>query len=256
MNTPERRRPGRGCSICRHREARSIDSRLAAGEPLRAVAERFGVSLGALSRHRLNHVPPQPPKPAPTPAPAPAPAGAAAPAAPDAPSSPAPIDPLTAARAALGRDRHALERQCRAADAAYRAARAAAEGTLAWRAFDAQMVSFKARARGQPPERLLLLWQECARHFEQQAARPKGELSSLGAVFEQQRIEQNAAAAARPFDTGAFLRGLAARGIALSANATGQIEARPARALTAADREVIAANRAVLVDTLATAEIV
>jgi hypothetical protein len=40
------------CSICRHPHKTAIEHRLEVGAPFRHVAEQFGVSVGALHRHR------------------------------------------------------------------------------------------------------------------------------------------------------------------------------------------------------------
>lgn len=42
----------RPCSICNHQERSAIESALEAGQTLRSIAGRFGVSTAALSRHR------------------------------------------------------------------------------------------------------------------------------------------------------------------------------------------------------------
>lgn len=47
---------GRPCSVCTHPKRLEIDRALVAGEPLRAIARRFGVSKDALRRHR-EHLP-------------------------------------------------------------------------------------------------------------------------------------------------------------------------------------------------------
>lgn len=48
---------GRRCSICDHPEREAVDAALVAGEPYRNIAERFSVSLGAIARHKADHLP-------------------------------------------------------------------------------------------------------------------------------------------------------------------------------------------------------
>ena len=57
---PERPRtdlPRPGCYACRHPQRLAIDLDLVAGEPLRRVGERFGLSHSCVSRHKLECVP-------------------------------------------------------------------------------------------------------------------------------------------------------------------------------------------------------
>jgi hypothetical protein len=42
------------CSICRHDDREEIDQALLGGTPYRTIAERKGVSLGALNRHKAH----------------------------------------------------------------------------------------------------------------------------------------------------------------------------------------------------------
>ena len=46
----------RKCSICRRPDRSLIDTALIEGVPLRNIVEQFGTSLGALSRHKENHL--------------------------------------------------------------------------------------------------------------------------------------------------------------------------------------------------------
>ena len=46
----------RPCSICTHSERLEIDRLLLSGEPYRNLAERFGLSIGSISRHREAHI--------------------------------------------------------------------------------------------------------------------------------------------------------------------------------------------------------
>ena len=49
---------GRKCSVCSHPERSEIDKALVTRSmSYRNIAERFGVSVGALSRHKSNHLP-------------------------------------------------------------------------------------------------------------------------------------------------------------------------------------------------------
>jgi hypothetical protein len=48
----------RSCTVCRHGQRADVDAALIAGQPLRNIAERFGLSPQALLRHR-QHVPAQ-----------------------------------------------------------------------------------------------------------------------------------------------------------------------------------------------------
>lgn len=47
---------GRPCTICIHDDRDAIDESLVSGKPFRPIAERFSVSVAALSRHRSDHV--------------------------------------------------------------------------------------------------------------------------------------------------------------------------------------------------------
>lgn len=47
---------GRSCSICTHEDRQTIDEALVSGTAYRNLAERFSLSLAALSRHRSEHV--------------------------------------------------------------------------------------------------------------------------------------------------------------------------------------------------------
>jgi len=46
----------RPCSICSHSERLEIDRLLLRGESYRKIAERFGLSMGSISRHREAHI--------------------------------------------------------------------------------------------------------------------------------------------------------------------------------------------------------
>ena len=46
----------RPCTACTHPDRHQIDEALAAGTSYRSVAKRFGLSLGAVSRHKANHM--------------------------------------------------------------------------------------------------------------------------------------------------------------------------------------------------------
>ena len=48
---------GQTCLTCRHEAREAIDGALVAGEPLRDIAGRYGVSKSALDRHRDSHLP-------------------------------------------------------------------------------------------------------------------------------------------------------------------------------------------------------
>ena len=54
----------RACSICNHDNRESIEEALEAGETLRVIAARYGVSIAALSRHRA-HIADNKPEPSP-----------------------------------------------------------------------------------------------------------------------------------------------------------------------------------------------
>lgn len=45
------------CSVCAHSERAAIDAALLSGDPYRNIAERFGTSATALTRHKLGHIP-------------------------------------------------------------------------------------------------------------------------------------------------------------------------------------------------------
>ena len=45
------------CTICRHKDREAIDREILAGDPLRNIAEQFGISLTALHRHKQNDIP-------------------------------------------------------------------------------------------------------------------------------------------------------------------------------------------------------
>jgi len=47
----------RVCSICRHPEKPAINAALIANEPYRLIAERYGTSPAALTRHKAEHLP-------------------------------------------------------------------------------------------------------------------------------------------------------------------------------------------------------
>ena len=48
----------RTCTVCAHPDRDAVDAALVAGEAFRHVAARFGLSTGALQRHRAAHLPP------------------------------------------------------------------------------------------------------------------------------------------------------------------------------------------------------
>ena len=49
---------GRKCSVCNHPDRNEIDKALVTrSTSYRNISERFGVSVGALSRHKTNHLP-------------------------------------------------------------------------------------------------------------------------------------------------------------------------------------------------------
>jgi hypothetical protein len=54
---PPAPRTGRPCTVCDHAERAEIDKALVRGTPYRNIAERFGLSVGALSRHKGAHLP-------------------------------------------------------------------------------------------------------------------------------------------------------------------------------------------------------
>lgn len=47
----------RTCSICTHERREAIDRAIVDVEPYRSIAERFGVSIGAIARHKAGHLP-------------------------------------------------------------------------------------------------------------------------------------------------------------------------------------------------------
>ncbi len=47
----------RVCTICTHAEKPAINAALIANEPYRLIAERFGTSSAALTRHKADHLP-------------------------------------------------------------------------------------------------------------------------------------------------------------------------------------------------------
>ncbi len=47
----------RACTICTHDDRAAINKALVAGEPFRLIAERFGTSATALTRHKADHLP-------------------------------------------------------------------------------------------------------------------------------------------------------------------------------------------------------
>ncbi len=47
----------RRCTICEHEKRMAIDTALINNEPLRTIANRFGVSKSALIRHKKDHMP-------------------------------------------------------------------------------------------------------------------------------------------------------------------------------------------------------
>ncbi len=47
----------RVCTICTHAEKPAINAALIANEPYRLIAERFGTSSAALTRHKAEHLP-------------------------------------------------------------------------------------------------------------------------------------------------------------------------------------------------------
>jgi hypothetical protein len=47
----------RTCTICTHAEREAINQALVNGEPFRYIAERFGTSATALTRHKAEHLP-------------------------------------------------------------------------------------------------------------------------------------------------------------------------------------------------------
>ena len=47
----------RACTICTHADRAAIDLMLVNGTPYRNIAERFGTSVSALTRHKSDHLP-------------------------------------------------------------------------------------------------------------------------------------------------------------------------------------------------------
>jgi transposase-like protein len=47
----------RRCTVCDHTERHGIDEALVGGAPYRSVAKRFGLSEGAVYRHKTEHLP-------------------------------------------------------------------------------------------------------------------------------------------------------------------------------------------------------
>jgi hypothetical protein len=47
----------RVCTICTHPEREAINAALIANEPYRLIAERYGTSAAALTRHKAEHLP-------------------------------------------------------------------------------------------------------------------------------------------------------------------------------------------------------
>ncbi len=47
----------RSCTICQHADKPAINAALIANEPYRLIAERFGTSAAALTRHKAEHLP-------------------------------------------------------------------------------------------------------------------------------------------------------------------------------------------------------
>lgn len=46
----------RACTICAHPERETIDAAIVGGESYRNLAERFGVSIAAIARHKAAHI--------------------------------------------------------------------------------------------------------------------------------------------------------------------------------------------------------
>jgi hypothetical protein len=49
---------GRSCTCCTHPDSAEIDAAIAAGESVRSIGKRFGVSPWAVSRHHTRHLSP------------------------------------------------------------------------------------------------------------------------------------------------------------------------------------------------------
>src|SRR5262245_14127592 len=47
----------RTCTVCRHSRRQAIEEAIVVGEPIRAIAGRFGASRQAVSRHQVGHLP-------------------------------------------------------------------------------------------------------------------------------------------------------------------------------------------------------
>lgn len=47
----------RHCTVCDHPQRAAIDQALVSGEAFRPIAARYGLSTGALVRHRTDHIP-------------------------------------------------------------------------------------------------------------------------------------------------------------------------------------------------------
>lgn len=47
----------RNCTVCNHPQRAELDRLLVEGTPFRQMVEQFGTSLGALSRHKSEHIP-------------------------------------------------------------------------------------------------------------------------------------------------------------------------------------------------------
>lgn len=44
------------CHVCRHKDRRAIDNAILEGKQLKVISEASGISIGAISRHKLNHL--------------------------------------------------------------------------------------------------------------------------------------------------------------------------------------------------------
>jgi len=44
------------CHVCRHKDRRAIDNAILEGRPFRGISKVTGISVGAISRHKLNHL--------------------------------------------------------------------------------------------------------------------------------------------------------------------------------------------------------
>lgn len=47
----------RTCTICKHKQRDAIDTALVAGETYRYVSKQWSISVGALERHKAEHIP-------------------------------------------------------------------------------------------------------------------------------------------------------------------------------------------------------